>query len=129
MPTPTAHVLLAALQDAVARKDERALGRLFDDEVVLFGTTAENLDRAQTEAYLARVLTQPGTLRWEWHQVVRLWESREVLAFAAVGTVGFDDEQGRPDGPRDDFRLTCVAVSTWDGWRLRHFHGSVPEPA
>ena len=123
----TAEALLAALQAAVAQKDKAALASLFDDEAVLFGTAAENLDRAATGAYLARVVDQPGTVRWGWDQVVPLWESNEVLAFAVVGTVGFDDEQGRPDGPRDDFRLTCVAVSTDDGWRLRHFHGSVPQ--
>lgn len=113
--------LLDALQDAVASKDSATLGRVFDDEVVLFGTAAANMDRAQTDAYLARVLSQPGVLRWEWDEVVTLWRSAEVLAFAAVGTVGFDDE------PRDPIRLTCVAVSTADGWRLRHFHGSIPE--
>ncbi len=123
----SARVLLAALQDAVASRDLARLGRLFDDEAVLIGSSAANLDRAATEAYLARVVAQPGALRWEWEQVVPLWESSHVLAFAALGTVGFDDEQGRPDGPRDAFRLTCLAVAGSDGWRLRHFHGSIPE--
>jgi hypothetical protein len=123
--TTTGHTLLAALQDAVARKDEAALRELFDEEAVLFGTGAENLDRAQTEAYLARIVADPDVLRWEWDQVVPLWESSEVLAFAAVGTYRFEDAQGRSDGPREPMRLTCVARRSGDAWRLRHFHGSV----
>lgn len=50
-----------------------------------------------------------------------------VLAFAVVGTVGFEDAQGKPIGVRDAFRLTCVAVLREGQWRLRHFHGSVPQ--
>ena len=47
--------------------------------------------------------------------------------FAVLGTVGFEDEQGRALGVRQPFRLTCVAVVRDGRWRLRHFHGSVPQ--
>jgi uncharacterized protein (TIGR02246 family) len=123
----TARQILGQLQDAIAANDLDELTGLLDDDVVLFGTAAANLDRAQTTAYLARVVSQNGTIRWEWEQVLPLLDKSDVLVFAAIGTVGLDDAQGRPVGKRDTFRLTCVAVAQDDHWRLRHFHGSVPE--
>jgi uncharacterized protein (TIGR02246 family) len=123
----TARRVLAQLQDAVAAKDLSKLAELFDDDVVLFGTAAANLDRVQTAAYLARVAGQEGTIRWEWEQVLPLFDRPEVFVFAAIGTVGLDDAQGRTVGEREPFRLTCVAVAQDGHWRLRHFHGSVPE--
>ena len=119
--------VLAQLQDAVAAKDLSKLAELFDDDVVLFGTAAANLDRVQTVDYLARVAGQEGTIRWEWEQVLPLFNRSEVLVFAAIGTVGLDDAQGRSIGEREPFRLTCLAVAQDGHWRLRHFHGSVPE--
>lgn len=95
--------------------------------VVQFGTAAANLDRAQTMAYLELVVVQEGTIRWEWEHVLPLLDKPDLLVFAVIGTVGFDDGQGRPVGGRDDFRLTCVAVAQDGRWRLRHFHGSVPQ--
>jgi uncharacterized protein (TIGR02246 family) len=123
----TARRVLAQLQDAVAAKDLSKLAELFDDDVVLFGTAAANLDRVQTVDYLARVAGQGGTIRWEWGQVLPLFNRSEVLVFAAIGTVRLDDAQGRSIGEREPFRLTCVAVTQDGRWRLRHFHGSVPE--
>ena len=123
----TARGILAELQDAVAAKDHDRLARLMADDVVLFGTAAANLDRDQTLAYLARVLAQEGTIRWEWDCVAPLVTAPDLLAFAAVGTVGLDDADGRAEGARDTIRLSCVAVEENGRWRLRHFHGSVPE--
>jgi uncharacterized protein (TIGR02246 family) len=119
--------VLAALQAAVAAKDRQALLELFDDEVVLFGSAAQSIGRAETEAYLDRVLAVDATLRWGWDRVVPLVEEPELVAFAVIGTVGFDDEAGRPVEERQPFRLTCVAVRRSRRWRLRHFHGSVPD--
>jgi uncharacterized protein (TIGR02246 family) len=123
----TARRILGQLQDAVVANDLDELTKLFDDDVVLFGTAAANLDSAQTAAYLARVVSQNGTIRWEWEQVLPLLDRSDILVFAAIGTVGLDDAQGRSIGKRDTFRLTCVAVAQDNHWRLRHFHGSVPE--
>jgi uncharacterized protein (TIGR02246 family) len=123
----SARRILDQLQDAVAAKDLGRLAELFDDDVVLFGTAAENLGSLATAAYLARVVGQRGTIRWEWNQVLPLLHKPEVLVFAAMGTVGLDDAQGRPTGTRDAIRLTCVAVAQDGRWRLRHFHGSLPE--
>lgn len=124
---PVARGILERLQGAVAGKDHAEVAELFDDDVVLFGTAAENLDRAQTTAYLARVLAQDGTIRWAWDSVIPVFHEPGVVVFAAVGTVGFEDAQGQPVGRRDAFRLTCVAVAQDGRWRLRHFHGSVPQ--
>lgn len=119
--------ILDALQDAFTRHDLPAVTRLLDDEVVLFGTAAANLDQTQTVAYVARVMGQEGTLRWEWDQVVPVLDGPGVLAFAVVGSVGFEEADGQRVGERDDFRLTCVAVLRGGHWRLRHFHGSIPQ--
>ena len=119
--------ILGGLQEAVAGKDHTEAAELFHDDVVLFGTAAESVGRAQTSAYLARVLAQDGTIRWAWDRVVPVFHEPGVLVFAAVGTVGVEDARGRPVGRRDAFRLTCVAVEHGGRWRLRHFHGSVPQ--
>ena len=126
-PEQVARGILDALQEAFVRRDVAEISRLLDDEIVLFGTAAENLDRTQTDAYVARVLDQKDTVRWEWDQVLPVLEQTGVLAFAVVGTVGFDDDQGVQVGQRDAFRLTCVAVLREGRWRLRHFHGSMPQ--
>jgi len=123
----TAREVLADLQDAVAAKDLDRLARLFDDDVVLFGTAAANLDRHQTLSYLARVVAQEGIIRWAWDRVAILVSEPEMLAFAVVGSVGLENLVGQPVGNRGDFRVTCVAVRQNGRWRIRHFHGSVPE--
>lgn len=126
-PAQVARSILDALQTAFAGHDLAAVTRLLDDEVVLFGTAVANLDRAQTDAYVERVLDHEGTLRWGWDQVLPVLSEPGVLAFAVVGTVGFEDTRGKSVGERDAFRLTCVAVLRDGQWRLRHFHGSVPQ--
>ena len=120
--------ILGQLQDAVSAKDLVALSSLFDDDVVLFGTVAANMNRHETISYLARVVAQEGTVRWTWDTVVPLVDEPGLLVFAVVGTVGTVDSTGRPDGQRGGFRLTGVAVERDAVWRLSHFHGSVPEP-
>ena len=123
----TIHSILGELQDGVAAKDLDALAALLDDDIVLFGTSAANVDRHDAMAYLAGVLAQEGTVRWTWDNVLPLVDESHLLIFAVVGTVGFDDTDGRPHGQRHPFRLTAVAVHHDGRWRLRHFHGSVPQ--
>ena len=128
MPDPqhVARGILERLQNAFVSKDPVAVAELFDDQLVIFGTAAENLDRTQSDEYVARVFSQPGTVRWGWDQVVPVLSEPDVVVFVVVGTVGFQDAQGQPAGERDAFRLTCVAVARHGNWRLRHFHGSIP---
>jgi uncharacterized protein (TIGR02246 family) len=122
----TARQILDDLQDAVASKDLDRVVALLDDDVVLFGTAAANLGLEQTTAYIAALLEMDGTVRWGWDQVLPLASERGLLAFAVLGTAGFEDDDGVPDGDPDPFRLTVVAVLRDGRWRLRHFHGSFP---
>jgi uncharacterized protein (TIGR02246 family) len=127
VPEQIARGILNELQESVAAKNPDRLARLFTDDVVLFGTAAANLDRNETMAYLARVVAQDGIIKWEWDRVAILVSAPALLCFAVLGTVGFEEAAGTAD--RDVFRLTCVAVEQGGRWRLRHFHGSVPQEA
>lgn len=120
--------ILEGLQRAFVSKDPVQVASWLDDDMVLFGSAVESLDRAQSDDYVARILSLDATIRWGWDRVFPLWHHPDVIAFAVVGTVGFDDVHGEQEGERDPFRLTCVAVAREGGWRLRHFHGSVPQP-
>jgi hypothetical protein len=120
--------ILAELQDGFVAHDLAAVTALLDDEVVVFGTAAESLDAEQSRDYVARMVAQDGAVRWSWDLVVPVLFETTVLSFAVLGTVGFEDAQGRAVGVRQPFRLTCVAVVRDGKWRLRHFHGSVPHP-
>lgn len=119
-----ARALLDELQDAVAAKDAERLAQIFDEDVAVFGTARANLDRDDSMAYLERVLAQDDVIRWDWTRVRPLVEEPTVLCFAVVGSVGFE---GAAISDRDDFRLSCVAVNDGVRWRIRHFHGSVPQ--
>lgn len=127
-PEQTARGILEELQDAVAAKDLDGLARLVFDDVVFFGTAEANLDRDQTMAYLAREMAREGIIRWEWDRVAILASAPDSVSFAALGTVGIENQAG-PDGDRAVFRLTCLAVRHDGRWRLRHFHGSMPQDA
>jgi ketosteroid isomerase-like protein len=120
--------ILAELQDGFAARDLAAVTALLDDDAVVFGTAAENLDGEQSRSYVAGMLGRDGTVRWSWDRVVPVLIETTALSFAVVGTVGFEDPQGGALGARQPFRLTCVAVRQDGKWRLRHFHGSVPQP-
>lgn len=119
--------LLDELQLGVAAKDLDTLVALFDDEVVLFGTAGTNIDRREAISYLARVVAQQGTIRWQWDTVLPLVDESRLLVFAVVGTVGLESAAGGADEQRDEFRMTAVAVNRDGRWRLTHFHGSVPD--
>jgi hypothetical protein len=116
-----ARAILTELQECMVTKDRDRFDRLIDDECVLFGTAAANLDRDQTMAYVGPLVEQAATIRWGWDTVLPMVSEPGLLCFAVVGTVGL--EGGEPS----EFRLTCVAVQHRGRWRLRHFHGSVPE--
>jgi hypothetical protein len=119
--------ILSQLQLGFVAHDLAVVMDLLDDEVVVFGAGGQGLDAEQSKDYVSRMLAQDGVVRWGWDQVLPVLAEPTVLVFAVVGTVGFDNAQGRAVGERSSFRLTCIAVLRDGRWRLRHFHGSVPQ--
>jgi uncharacterized protein (TIGR02246 family) len=100
----------------------------FTDDVVLIGDTVENFDRDATVAYLREMAEMAPTVRWDWDRVAVVLDAPGLLGFAAAGTLGFHDTDGKLLGDPEPFRVTCLAVEEQGGWRLRHFHGSAPAP-
>ena len=117
--------LLSDLQRAVRAKDHAAVLDLFTEDAALLGTAAANLDREAVSSYVARVFDQTGYVHWEWDTVTVLDARPGAVTFVALGTVSL---AGDPDDDsRDPIRLTCLAVEDGERWRLRLFHGSVPQ--
>ena len=117
-----ARSLLESIQAAASAHDKAALLDLFTDDGMLLGTAAANLDRDAVERYVDLVLGIDETITWIYDDV-RVVDAREgAVTFVGIGTAGFDDG----DEP-DPFRLTCLAVLDGERWRLRLFHGSVPQ--
>jgi uncharacterized protein (TIGR02246 family) len=114
--------LLDSIQQAASARDLDGLASLFADDPVLFGTASEAFGRDAVRAYLSAVLEQERTIAWSWDQVVVLERSENSLSFVVKGGVGWSGDEP------DSFRLTCLAVRDAAApWRLRHFHGSVPD--
>ena len=65
-PEQLARSIPDKLQNAFISKDRVQVDAFLDDQLVLFGTSAENLDRKQSGDYVARVLSQDGVIRWGW---------------------------------------------------------------
>jgi len=121
-PLAVAHSILGAIQAAAEAHDAEALLGLFTEDAVLVGTVAANLDRPAVEAYLHAVVGQDDTIRWNYETVQVVDSSNDTLTFVGVGLVGWDE-----DDETDRFRLTCLVVRESAGWRIRLFHGSVPQ--
>jgi ketosteroid isomerase-like protein len=121
--TDTAWAVLSALQAAVDARDLDALTGLFDEPSVLMGTSGHATDAGQRRAYLSAVVSQPEALRWDWREVIPVLEADGVLAFAALGDIVLSGPEGERRAP---IRASLVAVESASGWRLRHFHGSLP---
>jgi uncharacterized protein (TIGR02246 family) len=118
-----AYSLLVRLQSAIDDGDLATLSDLFSDDAVVVGTATHSHGREQVDAYLAALLHQPGTFRWEWHDVVVFHEGPGNIGCAAFGELivsGADTEDHIP------FRVTFSAVDGVSGWRFTQFHGSVP---
>jgi ketosteroid isomerase-like protein len=118
-----ARALLEAIQRAVDARDADALVALFDEPAVLIGAAGDGRDRAGLLRYLTAVATQPGSLRWEWHEIVPFHRSEGTLGFAAFGEVVVSDGSREQRAP---IRATLFAVETGEGWKIRQFHGSIP---
>lgn len=116
--------ILNDLQEKVTARDLPALLQLFEDPAVLIGTAGDGRTPAAREAYLEAVTTHAAALRWDWRETVAFFESEDALGFAAFGDVVLvQDTQER----RAPIRATFFAVRANGGWRLRQFHGSIPQ--
>ena len=119
----TAREVVALLQAAVDSRDVDRLTALFDDDAVLIGTAAYNHGPEAVRAYLAAVVGQPGSLRWDLAEVHVVLQTSDLLGFTAVGQVVFTEDGVDDAAP---FRLAVTARRTPAGWRLLSFHGSLP---
>ena len=121
-PLDVARSVLEELQDAFATHDLAVVLDLLTADAVVVGTAAANLDRPELEAYLGAIVDEEATIEWH-YDTVRVVDARsDAVTFVALGNVGWDDED-----ERDAFRLTALAVRDSGRWRLRLFHGSVPQ--
>lgn len=118
-----ARTILANLQAAVDAREVDALARVFDDGAVLIGTAGDGRDAEGLRRYLTAVATQPGSLRWEWEELVPFHQAEEMLGFAAFGEVVLEEDGVVQRAP---IRVTIFAVRHATGWRMRQFHGSIP---
>jgi ketosteroid isomerase-like protein len=118
-----ARTILANLQAAVDARDVDALASVFDDDAVLIGTSADGRDAEGLRRYVTAVSTQPGSLRWEWEELVPFYQSKGMLGFAAFGEVVLEEGDVVQRAP---IRVTIFAVRQANGWRMRQFHGSIP---
>jgi SnoaL-like domain len=116
--------ILNDLQEKVIARDLPALLQLFEDPAVLIGTAGDGRTPAAREAYLEAVTTQAGALWWDWRETVPFFESEDALGFAAFGDVVLVDDTQELRAP---IRATFFAVRANGGWRLRQFHGSIPQ--
>ena len=114
---------LDALQTAVDSREVSQLVGLFAESSVLVGTARAARTPAERREYLTAVVSQPERLRWEWRDVEVFHDAPDI-----VGAVGFGDIVLRGDDGerRAPIRATVVAVERPDGWKLQHFHGSIP---
>jgi uncharacterized protein (TIGR02246 family) len=118
-----ARAVLDRLEEAIAAKDMARVEALCTDDVVLFGTSATNVDGEASRRYLAHVVEANATLRWFLDPIVVVHHDDRRLLVAGVGEAEFDEG----DGPqRVRFRLSLSLVRAGEAWRIAHFHGSMP---
>lgn len=118
-----AYSILVRLQSAIEDEDHTALSEIFDDEAVLIGPATHCKGRQEVDAYLATLLAQQRSFRWEWRDVVVFHEAPGLLGFASFGELVYAEG---PEVRRAPFRLTVVAEEHPGGWLIRLFHGSIP---
>lgn len=90
---------------------------------MVFGTSRANFGSEETSDYF-RLVVEATTVRWHFDRWAVVHEGEAHLLVAAEGQVESDDGTG-PE--RSDFRLTLWLVQQDGDWKIRHFHGSVPE--
>jgi hypothetical protein len=100
------------------------LVEFFDDPAVLVGVAGDGRTRDGRRDYLTAITTQTAAVRWDWKETVMFYECDGALGFAAFGEIVLADGDWELRAP---IRGTFFAVRAGDGWRLRQFHGSVPQ--
>ena len=119
-----ARQILDELQAKVSARDLSALLEFFEDPAVLIGIAGDGRTRDGRREYLTAITTQPANVRWDWNETVMFYECDSALGFAAFGEFVLADEGREVRAP---IRGTFFAVRASDGWRLRQFHGSIPQ--
>ena len=116
--TDDARAILDEIQARLDSRDPELLNAFFQDDSVLIGSAGDGRNPERRRGYLDAVATGEP-FRWEWQEIAPFHESGDLLGFAAFGELVMGDE-------RYPMRATVLAARTPDGWRLRHFHGSIP---
>lgn len=119
-----ADALLTDLQDRVTERNLPRLLDLFEDPAVLIGTSGDGRTPETRVHYLTDIATQNAALQWAWAEKHLFYESEAALGFAAFGEIIVSEAGIEARAP---IRLTIFAIRTPDGWRIRQFHGSVPQ--
>ena len=119
-----AQQILDEFQEKVSARDLSALLELFEDPAVLIGMAGDGRTRDGRRDYLTAITKQTAAVRWEWNETFMFYECDSALGFAAFGEVVLADEDQEARAP---FRGTFFAVRVSDRWRLRQFHGSIPQ--
>ncbi|MCL2393210.1 MAG: nuclear transport factor 2 family protein [Acidimicrobiaceae bacterium] len=119
-----AEQILDELQEKVSARDLSALLEFFEDPAVLVGVAGDGRTRDGRRDYLTAITAQAADVRWDWNETVLFYESDGALGFAAFGEFVLTDEARELRAP---MRGTFFAVRASDGWRLRQFHGSIPQ--
>ena len=91
---------------------------------MLIGIAGEGRTGEGRRDYLAAITAQTAAVRWDWNETDLFYERDDALGFAAFGEVVLTDQSQELRVP---FRGTFFAARVNDGWRLRQFHGSVPQ--
>jgi uncharacterized protein (TIGR02246 family) len=118
----TARAIVAELQARIDARDLDHLAAYWHDDAVLTGTSAYN-QGAEVREYVAAVIAQDASLRWVLPRVDVFLDDGDTIGFGAHGEIVVTE--GGTER-RAEFRLSIVASRSGDGWRLRHFHGSIP---
>ena len=112
---------LAALNEAVGRRQVDDVVELFEPDAVLIGTARRNATRDEIREYLGAVLAQPVALSWD-------WDETSLVTGRAEGTIWFSILGDAVLDQRQPMRLTGVLRRHGDAtWRWSQFHGSVAQ--
>lgn len=118
-----ARSFLERLEAAIAARDLVSLRELCTDDVALFGTARANFGLQETMDYL-RLATEQNGIRWFLDRWSVLHHDEGHLLVAAAGRAEWNTGA---EAEVLDFRLSLWLVQHQGEWRMKHFHGSIPE--